>query len=597
MKIWLSKKSERTGKRHVVLDMNPQEERDAFQVLRSTVLGARSRAPRRQLMRSGAIRYRFGRAHLDRLMSTFPFAELSSGLERRQHRGVTDAEPEEVPELDLSDLRVELYDYQKIAVGRAITRLDEQGWFFINDDLGLGKTVEALATLVIRQSIPSLVVCPNNAKWVWERMIHNFTSLEVGVLDATTQTRAQRTALIEEVREVTVANIEALRLHPELGEIPYQLIISDEYHRFKNPTAKQTVAWHALSSEDDLLLSGTPMLNRVEEIWSALHRVMPQRYTSYWAFERNYCIKTPPQVINEVQRDASGRILRNSRGRPIVKPKRVGGGRVVGYRPERFQELRDFIQNPDHSIRRRKEQVLDQLPEVVLNQLLIELTTEQRRLYNQIKNEMKYTLANGEIRSLKGILPFIMRAKQACFSPELYDGSQHSAKLDELKLVVQELVDGGHKALIGSQWSKATRIIRRELVEYNPAYVDGSVTGRKRQAEQDRFNEDETCWLYIGTIQANQEAITLSAADYVILTDKLWSPKANDQFIGRSAAGGLRGIGHDQVTVVELFAYNTIEERIETLLAEKRQMFNALIESDGGTPLQRTTVREIADLF
>jgi len=115
----------------------------------------------------------------------------------------------------------------------------------------------------------------------------------------------------------------------------------------------------------------------------------------------------------------------------------------------------------------------------------------------------------------------------------------------------------------------------------------------------DKFNEDEECHVYIGTIRANQEAITLNAATYVIFTDKDWSPLVNDQAIARSAAGGLRGVGREgeHVNVIELLARDTIDERIEVVLAGKRQVFNAMVEADGGAVRQQITVAQLADLF
>lgn len=590
MKIWRSRPKQ-DGTRDVVLDLTRREEHEVVDVLRTQVFGRR--APKRNVRRNGDVRYRFAGNTLDRLLATFPFAELSPGLDARARRQSMAAISEPVPELDLPDFDGELYDFQKIGVARILRGIADHGSFFLNDEMGLGKTVQAIAAMISLQPFPVLVVCPNSAKWVWERMVQSFSPYEVAVVDATKQNKHERTELIRARMDVTVINVESLRLHPELATIDYGLIITDEYHRFKNPKAAQTVAWHALKSEADLLMSGTPLLNRLEEIWSALHQAFPDRYPNYWMFEKWLCIKSKPQLIPK--RDAEGHILRDARGNVIMQ--RIPG-RVVGYKPEPFEALKKHLHEPLVSVRRRKDQVLDDIPEVVTTQLLVELTREQRRLYNEIVDNMRLELESGEIQRLSQIIQVVTRTKQACFSPELYGGSATSAKLDELKVLVREIVDSGRKALIGSQWARATKILARELAEYDPAYVDGKVTGHKRMAQIDKFNETE-CPLYIGTLKANREAITLGGASYVVLTDKDWSPLTNDQFIGRSGAGGLRGLDteSDNIQVIELFAHDTVEAKIDALLNRKRAMFNAFVENDGGAIRKLVTVGEIAALF
>lgn len=271
------------------------------------------------------------------------------------------------------------------------------------------------------------------------------------------------------------------------------------------------------------------------------------------------------------------------------------GYKVIGYR--NLGELKDFFMA--RSIRRRKSQILADLPEKVYSARYVTLTNEQRKLYNEIRDEMILWLDDGTHKTVNSVLARTTRLKQACFSPELYQGSPVSAKLDELKEIVEELTASGEKALIFSQWSKATRILQRELAQYNPAYVDGSIPLSKRTAEQDRFNDDEECQLYIGTIGANRESITLSAATYVIFTDKGWTPAENEQALSRSAAGGLRGLeaGVDKVHIIELQALDTLEERIEALLEKKRRLNNLLVERDGGDRMDRMTIQSIRDIL
>lgn len=571
MKIWFSKPKE-GKKRHVVLDMNSREDYDSHNVIRELVLGRGVHPVRAQ--RGDKVRYRFAVRYLERIALVFPFAEQSPAVTKHLMRA-SEEELANVPDIEIEGLSATLYDYQKVGVQRSLDGIRETGSHMLNDEMGLGKTVQAIAVALKLNAFPLLIVAPNNAKYVWAREFEKFTDIVPAVVEGPP---AQRQNIIEEGYDVTIANFEQLRIKTEgrgkyAKQIPanpaffnaaYEMFIVDEFHRVKNPTSQQTKGFLAIEADKQLLMSGTPILNRAEEAWPALHRTNPDKYPSYYMFERNLCIK--------------------------------GAFGTIGYRPEGMAQLKEDLQNT--STRRRKEQVLNNLPKVVPVDRFVKLTGEQKRLYDQIEEQGRLELMDGEVKGLAGALPKIMRCKQAAFSPELYEGSPDSAKIKELKVILEELVANGEKAIVFSQWSRATRILQRELEEYNPAYVDGSVKGSDRMAQVDKFNEDRDCKVYIGTIGANKEAITLSAATYVIFMDKDWNPQNNNQAAARSAAGGLRGVGTTKpVHIISIIAEDTIEEHIESLLQEKASLFNALIERDGGKKQERITMGDIRSLF
>jgi len=426
-----------------------------------------------------------------------------------------------------------------------------------------------------------LVIAPKNGKFVWERENSRFADLDLVVIDSDRMTPIKRDLAISSRPEITVINPEMLRgavgfegkqrvwkpKYPDLFNFMYDIAIIDEYHRFGSPTSQQTQGLMHLQSERWLPMSGTPYMNRPEQLWPVLNRCWPEVFPDYDHYERSI------QIIDK----------------PTGKP--------AGYHPIIMREIKEFLE--PRSIRRRKDQVLKDLPKKQIIRVPIELTKEQRKLYNKVKDELLIVLESGQTKKITSILAHITRLKQACFSPELYGGSKHSAKIAELHTIVESLVDSGEKAIIGSEWSKATKILMREFEKYNPAYVDGSVTGDARMKQADRFNDDPSCHLYIGTIGANREAVSLGAATHVILTDKDWSPFINDQFIARSAAGGLRGLNStvESVTVLDLFGADTYEERVEEINADKRNTFNAFVENDGGEKVQRTVLGSIRDLI
>lgn len=337
-------------------------------------------------------------------------------------------------------------------------------------------------------------------------------------------------------------------------------------HNCKTPGAQVTNGFFELIGEKWAFLSGTPILNRPEEIWTVLHKVYPEDYSFYEAFVNQIAIRE--------------------------------GAKVVAYKPDAMADLKKFL--GEISLRRRKEQVIDDLPEVVHVSKQVTLSGEERKLYNKLRDEFLLELEDGSVTNVFHVLPQIMRLKQAAFSPELYGGSKKSSKIEELKEIVAELVESGEKAIIFSQWSTATRIIQRELEDdYEMAYVTGEIKMADRQEQIDRFNNDPNCVLYVGTIGANKEGINLGAASYVIFTDFPWTPAEADQAIARSAAGGLRGAGRgiSHVHVIELQAEDTIEERIQGMLARKRAIFDRMVERDAGKKVEKITVSDIRDLM
>jgi SNF2 family DNA or RNA helicase len=585
MKIALSKKDDPRGLHAVLVCETKNEAAQINGVLINDILENKAN-PVRELLDDGRVVFRFNLKYLDRLGLAFPMAELSKGIHKRLRRAEEiRLEGIEVPEINVPKWDGNLYDFQKIAAGLIIDgEID-----FLNMEMGLGKTYATLAAMrllgVGTKKRPALVICPNNAKYTWLEVAEAF-HFDAVVIDASSQSKVTRELLIEERHGITIVNVEAVRARPvreskyapvtgweysheSLFDFPYAFAVVDEHHRFKTPTAQATYGFFQLLAEQWIMLSGTPILNRIEEIWTCLHKIYPEEFPDYTHFVNTIGVKAKDTDT------------------------------IVAYKPGPMAELRDFIRGI--SFRVRKDQVLKDLPEVVLVPRYVELTPEQDVIYTAIEEELELLLDDGTVKNIGGALPQILRMKQACLSPELFGGSAHSAKIEELKNIVSELVANGEKAIIFSQWSTATRIIQRELSEYNPAYVTGEIKSMKaRQAEIKRFMEDDTCHLYIGTIDANREAVNLGIASYVIFTDKGWTPAGQDQAIGRSAAGGLRGLDIAKglkVHVIELRTRGTVEEKIERLLDRKKAIFDRMVERDGGKQIQKITADDIRSLL
>jgi len=595
-RVSLSKPQE-GGERHLVLVVPTADEPSVRMVIREHILPPGKTIVRRY--RGTNSLFLFNLDYLDRVLLAFADADMSTGLRRRMSR----AEARALDALDDSEVEVpgfegELYRFQRQGVNACLSHLDTNRVFMLNDEMGLGKTIQALAVMLKTKRKQALVVTTKGGCDAWAKIMRTkFPRVKYQIIDGDAAARAVSASTKVRVRLV---NFEALRakaftssgavwgkgmvesrvnrkvwkpVNPDIFNQRYDMIITDEFHKVKNPDAQQTHGWLQLPrAEMELGMSGTPFLNNPLELFPVLHRYWPSIFTSYDVYEKNMVVKD--------------------------------GRKIVAYNPDYMLRLRAHLMS--NSLRRRKEHVGIQMPEVIYTTVLVPMTAEQRRLYKRIANEMKVELDDGRIKSIVGALPQITRLQQACFSPELYGGSSTSGKLTELRTIIEQLVASGEKAIILTKHEPGCHIMAREFADYNPALVTGKVTGNtkingvrisRRQVQQDKFNEDDTCKLYIGTIKANQEAISLTAGTYVIMLDDEWSPGANDQAIARGAGGGLRGIdAKGPVNVIRLQCEDSIEQWVDGVVVEgKRVIFNRTIESDGGR--QRDTRKAtLADL-
>lgn len=603
MKIALSKPSESGSKRHVVVVCDPGEAFEVRNVLRTEVLPAGMTLESETIRVRGVpkTKFRLAQKWLEPTLLALPFAEVTQGMETMlSRRALEEIQAMRVPDLSAySGFNGELYDFQAIGVGRMMKRKR-----FLNlDELGLGKTIQALATIVYLEAFPALVICPNSIKYsAWASAIEQFTDCSYAIVDGTA---AQRAEQINKQADITVIHHEGLRVreelsgykrnpdgsmwkdkygkkrrerivtpvHPDLFEIDYELIVVDEYHKFKNPKAQQTRGLHRLHAPRQIAMTGTPVVNgRPEEYWSALHWLWPTVYPDYEQYIAEHCIQQ--------------------------------GGKTIGYR--NLKKVKEFVEAkgektglPIRSIRRRKEWIGQELPDVVYSHYELDMTKEQRKLYNEIKNDLMLRLDDGEFKNVTSALAQMTRLKQACFSPELYEGSKVSAKLATLKDIVEELVNNGEKAIIFSEWSKACRIIERELAHYNPAYIDGSVKPKDRKVQADIFNNEEDVKVFIGTIGACSTGFSLGVATYVIFTDLDWVPANNVQAVGRSAAGGLRGLNarSSTVNVIELKMKDSVEQKIDAILAKKQAVNSRMTDRDTGAKFEQLKLSDIRDLL
>lgn len=423
----------------------------------------------------------------------------------------------------------------------------ESNNFLLADDQGLGKTKESIDITVARKNEigKCLIVCGvNSVKYNWKKEVRVHSNESCIVVDG--KTVDKRISQIEEwlygSSYYGIINIESLRNEKIMDRIYMECrdgiigaVIVDEIHKAKNGMCSQGRAVRNLKSRIRIGLSGTPM-NKAEDLWNILTWLGVERMNPY-QFKARYCIMGG-----------------------------YGGYKVIGHR--NLDELNEKLNKV--MLRRKKEDVLD-LPPKMYKTEFVELTRKQQLIYREIKQGIVDNLES--IMEIPNPLSCTVRLRQ--LTGGLF--TDDNPKLDRVKDMLEEITESGHKALIFSQWEKITSVYREALKEYNPAYIVGEVDVEDRQKEVDRFQQDPSCKVAIGTIGAMGTGLTMTAASYVFFVDKRYWDAENKQAEDRAHRIGTE----NTVNVISLVATNTVDEGIEEMLEENRELFDRVIEGKG----------------
>jgi SNF2 family DNA or RNA helicase len=407
--------------------------------------------------------------------------------------------------------------------------------------MGLGKTIQTLCALESR----SLVVVPTSLIYTWGEEIERFRpGLRVSVYHGT------RRALDPEA-DVVLTSYAILRLDTDtLRAEKWRTVVLDEAQNIKNPESQVAQAAQSLQAEFRVALTGTPVENRLEELWSQLHFLNPGLLGGRRDFQNRYA-------------------------RPIGE-----GDSAAAHRLR--ERVRPFV------LRRLKRDVAPELPprsEVVLH---CELSAEERDVYDTVRAAS----LSGVVESLrKGgnmiqALEALLRLRQAACHPGLVPGQQadRSTKVDLLVERLGQAFEEGHKALVFSQWTslldRVEPALRTAGVEFER--LDGST--RDRPGVIKRFGAAEGASVMLISLRAGGTGLNLTSADHVFLLDPWWNPAVEDQ-----AADRAHRIGQTRPVVVHrIVALDTVEERILELHARKRALSEAVLGAEGtGSGLSR----------
>lgn len=464
------------------------------------------------------------------------------------------------PELP-ETLQATLRDYQ-VHGYKWLRKLAEMGLGgCLADDMGLGKTVQAIGVLCDRGALgPTLVLAPTSVGFNWIRELEKFAPHLNGILYRDTD----RQDVLDQLgpNDVLICSYGLLRRHAEeLQAKAWATLIVDEAQFLKNSATQTAQVARDLNASWKLALTGTPVENRLAELWSIFRIVAPGLFGSWDRFRDRFA--SPIEKEHNAERQQA--LVRTVK--PLI-------------------------------LRRTKREVLTELPERTEIVLTAELSSEERRLYEDARLWAAAQLAalplDNDNTARFQVLAMITRLRQLACHPLLVhqDWQASSAKLDLLLTTLDELRENGHRALVFSQFVQHLDIVRRALDQRGVSYkyLDGSTPPKVREAAVDGFQNGEGD-VFLISLRAGGTGLNLTAADYVVHLDPWWNPAVEDQASDRA-----HRIGQTRpVTVYRLVAKETIEEQILSLHADKRKLVAEVL--DGSDASARLSTQDLVDLI
>lgn len=442
-------------------------------------------------------------------------------------------------------LRVELRPYQLDGIAFAVGA----GRAVLADDMGLGKTIQAIGTaeLLAREvGIERvLVVCPASVKSQWAAEIERFSGREAQVILGNAENRAQQ---YSKSCFFTICNYEqVLRDILSIELVNWDFIILDEGHRIKNWEAKTSQVVKGLRSPFALVLSGTPLENRVDELYSVVQFIDERRLAPAFRFFNRH------RVVDE-------------------------RGKVLGYK--NLGELRERL--APILLRRTRESVLDELPPRTTEIVRIPPSDEQISLHNSHKHIVT-TIINKQYISEMDLLRLqkaLLMCRMAADGTFLVDKQEpgYSSKLEHLEEILRQLLgEKSRKIVLFSEWTtmldRIESIVETEGAEF--VRLDGSVPQKRRRSLVQEFQTNPACRVFL-TTNAGATGLNLQAADTIVNVDLPWNPAILEQRIGRAHRMGQKRPVHVLVLVTE----ETIEERMLGTLSAKHELAQAVLDVD-----------------
>lgn len=435
-----------------------------------------------------------------------------------------------------STLQAQLRDYQ-LQGYQWLARLAHWGvGACLADDMGLGKTVQTLALLLNRAPKgPALVIAPLSVAMNWLSETQKFApTLKTRLYNSNRDLSDLGTF------DLVIASYGLVQQDIDLfTQQHWHSLVLDEAQAIKNSATKRSQAVMSLKADFKVIASGTPVENHLGELWNLFHFINPGLLGSKERFAKRFA--TPIENGDDTAR----------------------------------QTLKKMIQ--PFILRRSKSQVLSELPARTQITLPIELSAQERHLYEALRQQAVDNIAAAKKNTPMQVLAEITKLRRFCCNPQLVlkNADTASSKLAVFAKVLEELLDNKHKALVFSQFVDHLSIVRDYLDQQGISYqyLDGATPTAERKKRVDLFQAGEGD-VFLISLKAGGTGLNLTAADYVIHLDPWWNPAVEDQASDRAHRMGQQR----PVTIYRLVAQNTIEEKIISLHAEKRDLADSLLD-------------------
>jgi superfamily II DNA or RNA helicase len=469
----------------------------------------------------------------------------------------------------LGDLESVLRPYQKQGVAWLHFLRTHGFGGILADEMGLGKTLQTLAALrFARQSQaglpPMLIVCPTSLVFNWVAEAARFTP-DLKVLALHGPGRHTEFARLP-ASDLVVTSYALIRRDADrYRDVTFDTVVLDEAQHIKNRQTQNAQAVKAVRAAHRLVLTGTPLENSVLDLWSIFDFLMP----GYLGSARDFRDRYELPITRDRDAQVQARLARR---------------------------LRPFL------LRRLKREVATDLPPKLEQVAYCELTPTQRGVYEQVLDASRREVldavgAAGEARSRMVMLNALLRLRQVCCDLRLlpgersFDPGEASGKVELFSELLAEVLDGGHRVLVFSQFVSLLTLLRERLEAdgLGFCYLDGSTTDRGAVVQ--RFQSDASVPVFLISLKAGGTGLNLTGADTVIHFDPWWNPAVEDQATDRAHRIGQRQV----VTSYKLIARDTVEEKILNLQARKRDVIRATLggEEELATSLTWDELREL----
>lgn len=444
------------------------------------------------------------------------------------------------------------------------------------DDMGLGKSPQTIALLLHEKAQlpagpPVLLVCPTSVVGNWQRELLRFApSLRILVHQGSDRKRGAALARSLDQYDVVITSFPLLaRDGADLTTITWQLAILDEAQNIKNSATRQAQAARALRAEARIALTGTPVENRLTELWSIMTFLNPGYLGSEAEFRRTFA--KPIEMTND---------------------------------PRATETLRRLT--APFILRRLKtdRSIISELPDKIEMKVYVPLSREQATLYEATVRDAltqieQHTIAEEPTRRRGMVLAMLMKLKQICNHPVNYlkDGSpinDRSGKLERMGEMVEELLAAGDRALIFTQFTEMGELLAQYLAERfytEPLFLHGGTAPKKRDAMVRRFQAPKGPPLFILSLKAGGVGLNLTHANHVFHYDRWWNPAVEDQATDRAFRIGQQR----NVQVHKFVCGGTLEEKIDTMIESKRGLTGKVLGS-GEAWLTELTTNQLREL-